>query len=85
MGEKLQQSQQSPFQHDEHEHSANGGNFVWWVFAAAALAFLFVEHREHLSGMLPYLLLLACPLMHIFMHGGKHGHGHAGNEEKDKS
>jgi len=26
-------------------------------------------------GVLPYLLILACPLMHFFMHG-KHGHGH---------
>ncbi|WP_447274122.1 DUF2933 domain-containing protein [Burkholderia sola] len=25
--------------------------------------------------MLPYLLLLSCPLMHLFMH---HGHGHHG-------
>jgi len=35
------------------------------------------EHRMHLSGLLgwlPYLILLACPLMHLFMHGG-HGHG----------
>jgi hypothetical protein len=24
---------------------------------------------------LPYLLLMACPLMHLFMHGG-HGHSH---------
>jgi hypothetical protein len=26
-------------------------------------------------GYLPFLLLLACPLMHLFMH---HGHGHHG-------
>lgn len=26
-------------------------------------------------GALPFLLILACPLMHIFMHGGK-GHKH---------
>jgi hypothetical protein len=25
-------------------------------------------------GLLPWLLLAACPLMHAFMHGG-HGHG----------
>jgi hypothetical protein len=26
---------------------------------------------------LPWLILLACPLMHIFMHGGHGGHGDA--------
>jgi hypothetical protein len=31
-------------------------------------------------GALPYLVFLACPLMHIFMHGG-HGHGHQGTSE----
>ena len=24
---------------------------------------------------LPFLLILACPLMHVFMHGGHGGHG----------
>ncbi|WP_433705992.1 DUF2933 domain-containing protein [Paraburkholderia sacchari] len=33
------------------------------------------EHRTHFLGALPYLLLLSCPLMHLFMHHG-HGHGH---------
>jgi hypothetical protein len=27
-------------------------------------------------GALPLIILLACPLMHVFMHHG-HGHGHA--------
>jgi hypothetical protein len=26
-------------------------------------------------GVLPFLLLLACPLMHLFMHHGHGGHG----------
>ena len=38
--------------------------------------FLFMEHREHVFDFLPYLIILLCPLMHIFMHGG---HGHGGN------
>ena len=47
------------------------------VAVASALAFwLLREHWRHASGYLiylPYLLFLACPLMHLFMH---HGHGH---------
>ena len=44
----------------------------WLVFGAVAAYFLLSEHRAHFLGALPYLLLLACPLMHLFMH---HGHG----------
>ena len=36
--------------------------------------FLFSEHRAHFLGILPYLLLLACPFLHMYMHGG-HGEG----------
>lgn len=36
--------------------------------------FLASEHQAHFISFLPYLLLLACPLMHIFMHGGHHHH-----------
>ncbi|WP_153950418.1 DUF2933 domain-containing protein [Cupriavidus sp. U2] len=42
--------------------------------------FLWTEHRAHLVQFLPYLLLAACPLMHLFMHGG-HGHSR-GHEQK---
>ena len=49
------------------------------VLGAIALYFLLTEHRAHFFFALPFLLLLACPLMHIFMH---HGHGgHAGGED----
>ncbi len=42
-------------------------------FLAVAGFFLITEHTAHVFGALPYLLLAACPLMHLFMH---HGHGH---------
>ena len=48
---------------------------VLLAFLAIAAFFLFTEHRAHLLGILPYLLLLACPLLHLFMHGGHGGHG----------
>jgi peptidoglycan/LPS O-acetylase OafA/YrhL len=43
-------------------------------FGAVAAFFLFTEHRAHLYGLLPYVFLLACPLMMLFMHHGHHGH-----------
>lgn len=53
------------------------------IFAAMALFFLWQEHRAHLLGALPWLFLLACPLMHRFMH---HGHGsHARTQIGDRS
>ena len=45
------------------------------VFGVVAAYFLLSEHRAHFIGALPFLLLLACPLMHIFMHHGHDRHG----------
>ena len=52
------------------------------VFLAIALFFLWEEHRAHIFGALPYVLLLLCPLVHLFMHRGHGSHvsggpGHA--------
>ena len=65
----------------QHNHDANrNGGFripTKWVlfgFAAIAAFFLLAEHRAHAIQYLPWLLLLACPLMHVFMHRGHHGH-----------
>jgi hypothetical protein len=43
------------------------------LFAIAAF-FLLTEHRAHALGVLPFLLLALCPLLHLFGHGG-HDHG----------
>ena len=54
-------------------------NWVAFVlFASIALTFLWEEHKVHILGALPYLLLLACPLIHLLMHGG-HGRHHDGH------
>ena len=40
--------------------------------ASAAAFWVLRDHWGHVLGVAPYLLFLACPLMHLFMH---HGHG----------
>ena len=65
-----------------HEHSiANRSarlgaisKIAFLGFAAIAGYFLVTEHRAHLFGILPFLLLAACPLLHVFHHRG-HGRG----------
>ena len=67
--------------------SANGAYSVRTVittlgFLAIAAFFLQTEHRAHLFGALPFLFLLACPLLHLFMHGGHGGHGGHGDHDR---
>jgi hypothetical protein len=47
--------------------------FALASLAAIALFYLFREHWAHALGLLPYAILLICPLMHLFH--GSHGHG----------
>jgi hypothetical protein len=49
------------------------------VAAAALGVYLLVTHTGHVLAALPYVLLLACPLMHFFGHG--HGHRHGEHED----
>lgn len=39
--------------------------------------FILREHWGHVLGAAPYLLLLACPLLHLFHVHGQHGHSDA--------
>jgi hypothetical protein len=65
-----------------HSHHAPGrcsqrGVALPWVFFGLLLVagfFFFTEHRAHLLGALPFVLLALCPLMHLF-HRGHGGHG----------
>ncbi len=73
----------------DHNDQARGSSRGKWVligFLAVAAYFLWTEHQAHVMGALPYLLLLACPLMHLFHHhghGGHHGnHRHSGEQEQ---
>ena len=66
--------------HHSHE-GAHAGSFwasraflAFLGFAAMAVVLLWSEHRAHILGAPPFLFLLACPLLHIFMHGGHGAH-----------
>jgi hypothetical protein len=60
---------------------------VFLGFAGIALVLLWEEHRAHMLGALPYLLLLACPLMHLFggHHHGSHRHDRNESEMRDRA
>ncbi|WP_035725710.1 DUF2933 domain-containing protein [Bradyrhizobium murdochi] len=67
--------------HSGHQEPAREGislksriGLVLAGFLIIAGALLFTEHQAHVLGLLVWLPLLACPLMHLFMHGGL-GHG----------
>ena len=61
---------------------ASRANIVLVGFLAIAGFYLLTEHYAHVIPFLPWLLLLACPLMHIFMHGGHGGHGNNTDQEE---
>ena len=44
------------------------------VAGGIGIYYLLTEHLVHLSQAVPYLFLLACPLMHLFHGHGRHGH-----------
>lgn len=74
-------------EHSDHQaHAPKGLSFKWRAglvligFLIIAGVLLFTEHRAHVLGLLIWLPLLACPLMHVFMHGG---HGHHGSDSQD--
>ena len=76
-----------------HDHSYGeerpGGSFLISRAGLVLIGFLliggvllFTEHRAHVLGLLIWLPLLACPLMHVFMHGG---HGHHGSHDQQNN
>lgn len=51
------------------------GIIAFIVLAALGL-YLIIVHQQHVFGVLPFLVILSCPLMHIFMHKGHDHHQH---------
>ena len=73
----------------DHPEKSRGGiaafltsplGLVFIGFLVIASLYLMTEHRAHLFGILIWLPLLACPLMHLFHGHGGHG-GHAGTPQ----
>ncbi len=72
-------------EHDAHHNPKRSfftsrAGLVFIGFAVIAAYFLWTEHRAHIAMAIPYLsflALLACPLLHIFMHGRHSGHHRA--------
>ncbi|MGB3941523.1 MAG: DUF2933 domain-containing protein [Candidatus Manganitrophaceae bacterium] len=61
-------------QHHSQSNKHTRVNLALIAFLLIAAFFLFSEHRAHFFGILPFLFLLACLFLHMFMHGG-HGEG----------
>jgi hypothetical protein len=80
--------------HSNHDQERRSSSFwsspTGWVtlgFIVVAGYFLITEHAAHLFSILPWLLIAACPLMHLFMHHGGHGgrdHHASGPGPEDK-
>ncbi len=73
--------------HSMHQRDNRDRQGSWWGSPQGIVAILFIavigfylvtEHTAHFFGILPFLIFLLCPLMHIFMH-----HGHGSHDDKD--
>ncbi|HLD64749.1 MAG TPA: DUF2933 domain-containing protein [Pseudomonas sp.] len=59
---------------------------VLLMLAVITLFYGVREHYGHVSQVLPYLILLLCPLMHLFGHqhgGADHSHDGADNSHEE--
>ena len=70
--------------HQEHaagcaHRPRSGMGWIFVAFALMAVVLLWEEHRAHILGVIPYLILFACPLMHLL-----HRHGHRHNQEREE-
>ena len=66
---------------EQNKTFSKGTWSVVLVIGLIGLVFLLVNHTSHVLIALPYLILLTCPFMHLFMHKGHKGHGN--NSDRD--
>lgn len=77
-------------QHDHEHYHQPEHKIKWWqtntgtllvIFFAVGGYFLVNEHSAHIAENAFLLILLLCPLIHIFMHGGHGGRGHHDDDD----
>lgn len=70
---------------DNKRHVASVGwsKITLYVLVAVAAIYLLAGHEAHALVVLPYLLIVACPLMHLLMHRG-HGDAPHGSARQDR-
>ena len=61
-------------------HWRSRGTLALCGFLPIAAFLLLTGHETHLFAALPFLFLLACPLMHLFIHGRHRPHENSDNE-----
>jgi len=74
---------------DPERYQDRGRRSAWFI-AALMLAlvggvYLVQQHWTHLAGNWVYVVLLLCPLMHLFMHGGHGSHGDHGSHHANRN
>ena len=73
--------------HDDTEHREQSfltsrAGIVLLGFLVITGFLLFTEHRVHVLGLLIYVPLMLCPLMHLFTHHGHGGHSKTQNIDR---
>ena len=68
---------------ERHFGTVGWSKIALCVLVAVAALYLLAGHEAHVFVILPYLLLLACPLMHLLMHRG-HGDASHGSHQDDR-
>lgn len=73
---------------DEHNTQPSRWRSPMGIFmliaGAVGIYYLLTEHLTHVTQAIPYLFLLACPLMHPFGHHGHGGHSHHAPRQDDQ-
>lgn len=69
----------APLTPELHQRKPRTWGAALLMVALIAGFYLLREHWNHVAGTWPYLLLLACPLMHLF-----HGHGGHGKHDSHR-
>lgn len=59
----------------------SGHGLLAFAIAVGLAVYLFIWHGEHVAALLPFVVILLCPLSHLFLH--RHGSGqHLHNREE---